>query len=945
MRKLKRILSLVLTMCIFIGMGSDIKAQAQTIEEVAKLEIKVNGKGTVVVDDGDSKYSLEDKDVLRANATINSDLKLTVTPDDGYLIASVSGVDSQVGESGNSKIYNVSTKSDGTFIDVNFEKETKDEVENEIKEEAKEEINNDIKEEVNNDIKEETKEEVNDEIEEEKGVSEEAKKFIAEYEAGNYDSSESLEFRKSLVASNNLEEYVDSQFFFKQEYIEDLEETYLGDLLTLIRLSSNNITSTNDLFDAYSQVDAKYILIPSINRMARAGFSAFDLAMARSVTVMRPNHTNISAPENSVTYYEGGIFMGQTGVYSVNGRAAFCADHTKADPPSGTILSNIQEVTNDTIRKILYYGSEGPAQISGWTYNSLRLGTAMAISNIRHGTSKSMGVRLTNAVSGLASPPSSFKAYIGDPSNSSYQSIAYWEYSPKGSLQISKSSADPSITNGNSYYDITGAEYGVFTGSNATGQVATLTIGSNGWSQEISLDAGTYYIKETKAPKGFALDNNIYPMTVTSGSKTTREFKDNPQYDPVSVLLRKVDADTGNNKPQGSGTLAEAQFTFKFYAGEYNDGVNPADLGIIPTRTWVMKTDSDGFTMLDNNYKVSGDPLYIVNGVPTLPLGTVTIQETKAPIGYKINQEIFVRKITPTFNDQFVNTYNELIIKEDSLNFVIKKVQSGTSTLIPNAKFRHTLPDGTTEELQTGSNGEVVIRGLTQGIHKIVEFEAPEGYEVNKNEFVFEVKSDNTINVISNTTNMGMSYSEFEGDGILTVNDDVKPFSIRLTKVNDKGAVLEGAEFTLYSDSACNNAIETQVSDGNGNLKFLNLRPGTKYYMKETKAPEGYRIPVDIFGKVHVYEIYVESTPVNNVFDYYIDGVKYTVNDTDSNKDVYLAGTKSDREVNIKVVNTIGMKLPKTGSWLMIPILLIGVGLMSYSVFSNKKKMKVDKGE
>ena len=945
MRKLKRILSLVLTMCIFIGMGSDIKAQAQTIEEVAKLEIKVNGKGTVVVDDGDSKYSLEDKDVLRANATINSDLKLTVTPDDGYLIASVSGVNSQVGESGNSKIYNVSTKSDGTFIDVNFEKETKDEVENEIKEEAKEEINNDIKEEVNNDIKEETKEEVNDEIEEENGVSEEAKKFIAEYEAGNYDSSESLEFRKSLVASNNLEEYVDSQFFFKQEYIEDLEETYLGDLLTLIRLSSNNITSTNDLFDAYSQVDAKYILIPSINRMARSGFSTFDLAMARSVTVMRPNHTNISAPENSVTYYEGGIFMGQTGVYSVNGRAAFCADHTKTDPPSGTILSNIQEVTNDTIRKILYYGSEGPAQISGWTYNSLRLGTAMAISNIRHGTSKSMGVRLTNAVSGLASPPSSFKAYIGDPSNSSYQSIAYWEYSPKGSLQISKSSADPSITNGNNCYDITGAEYGVFTGSNATGQVATLVIGSNVWSQEIQLDAGTYYIKETKAPKGYYLDNNIYPITVNSGSKATRAFTDKPKLDPITILLRKVDADTGADRPQGGGRLSDAEFTFKFYAGDYSDGVNPSDLGVYPTRTWVFKTDDRGYCHFKDDYKVSGDTFwYNALGRPSLPQGTLVIQETKAPIGYKINPEIIVKKIIPGQTEGQA-VYNEPIIKEDSLNFVIKKVQSGTSTLIPNAKFRHTLPDGTTEELQTGSNGEVVIRGLTQGIHKIVEFEAPEGYEVNKNEFVFEVKSDNTISVISNTTNMGMSYSEFEGDGILTVNDEVNPFSIRLTKVNDKGAVLEGAEFTLYSDSDCNNAIETQLSDGNGNLKFKNLKPGTKYYMKETKAPEGYRIPVDILGRVHVYEIYVESTPVNNVFDYYIDGVKYTVNDTDSSKDIYLAGNKSDREVNIKVVNIIGMKLPKTGSWLMIPILLIGVGLMSYSVFSNKKKMKVDKGE
>lgn len=945
MRKLKRILSLVLTMCIFIGMGSDIKAQAQTIEEVAKLEIKVKGEGTVIVNDGYSEYSLEDNDVLRANATVNSDLKLTVTPNDGYLISSVSGVDSQVGENGNSRIYEVSTKLDGTFIDVSFEKETKEEVENEIKEETKEEVNN-TKEEVESEIKEEAKEEVNNEIKEEKSVSEEAKKFIAEYESGNYDSSESLEFRKSLVATNNLEDYVDEDFFFKEDYLQELEDTYLGDLLTLIRLSSNSITSTDELFDAYYKVDARYSLIPSVNRMVRSSFdsSSLNLAMARSVTVMRPNHSNISAPENSVTYYEGGYFMGQTGVYSVNGRAAFCADHTKADPPSGTLLANVHEETNDLIRKILYYGSEGPAQIGGWPYNSLRLGTAMAISNIRHGTSKTMGVRLTNAVAGLASPPSSFKAYIGDPSNSYYQSIAFWEYSPKGSLQISKSSADPSITNGNSYYDITGAEYGVYTGSNATGQVATLTIGSNGWSQEISLDAGTYYIKEIKAPKGYALDSNIYPITVTSGSRATMNFTDRPQTDPVSIILSKVDADTGNASPQGNGTLADAQFTIRFYAGEYNDGINPGDLGIAPTKTWILKTDSNGRCRLNDAYKVSGDSFwYNSKGLPTLPLGTLTIQETKAPIGYKINSEIFIRRITPNGTAEGVSTYNEPIIKEDSLNFVIKKVQSGTSTLIPNAKFRHTLPDGTTEELQTGSNGEVVIRGLTQGIHKIVEFEAPEGYEVNKNEFVFEVKSDNTISVISNTTNMGMSYSEFEGDGILTVNDEVNPFSIRLTKVNDKGAVLEGAEFTLYSDSDCNNAIETQLSDGNGNLKFKNLKPGTKYYMKETKVPEGYRIPVDILGRVHVYEIYVESTPVNNVFDYYIDGVKYTVNDTDSSKDIYLAGNKSDREVNIKVVNTIGMKLPKTGSWLMIPILLVGVALMSYSVFSNKKKIKEDK--
>ena len=647
-------------------------------------------------------------------------------------------------------------------------------------------------------------------------------------------------------------------------------------------------------------------------------------------------------------YYNG--YAHTAPLLSINGKQAFCVMFEMKDPSSGTIATNKRLANNEMLRKILYYGYNGPGTSSissSWSSNQnlLMIATTQAASKANGHASYSLGNDFYNYVSGLATPPSGFKAYIVTTNGGATQDLAYWEFEQKGSLQISKESADPSITNGNSYYSLVGAEYGVYRNSNATGHVATLVIGSNNWSQVIDLDAGTYYLKEIKAPKGYYLDNTIYPITVSSGSKATKTLKDKPKTDPVRVLLRKVDADTGADSPQGSGSLADAHFTFKFYAGEYADGVNPADLGKSPTRTWVTKTDDKGRTYLTDKFKVSGDPFwYNSKGIPTLPSGTLTIQETKAPTGYKINSEIFIRKVVPGESEE-VSTYNEPIIKEDSLNFVIKKVQSGTSTLIPNAKFRHTKPDGSTEELTTSSNGEVIIRGLTQGTHRIVETQAPEGYEVNRNEFVFEVKSDNTIKVISNTTNMGMSYSTFEGDGILTVNDDVKPFSIRLTKVNDKGAILEGAEFTLYSDSACNNAIETQVSDGNGNLKFKNLRPGTRYYMKETKAPEGYRIPVDIFGRVHVYEIYAESTPVNNVFNYYIDGVKYTSNDTDSSKDVYLAGTKADREVNMKVVNIIGMKLPKTGSWLMIPILLVGVGLMSYSVFSSKKKIKGDKGE
>lgn len=951
MKKARRYLALFLASVLSLSNIPTITALADS--GVTSLKVSVVGGGEVILDDYESKYTLESGDVFQANCTTDTKLKITVNSDEGNSINDIV----INGESTNSEAkgqdsytYEYSVPVEGSDIVVSF---AKDVVEEKPQEQQQQPVENPVSPQVENPgtestpsteeqskdtpVVEEEKQEVSTE---EKGVSEEAKKFIAEYEAGNYTSPESLEFRKSLVATNKIEDYVDEDFFFKEDYLQELEDTYLGDLLTLIRLSSNSITSTDELFDAYYKVDARYSLIPSLNRMVRTSFnsSALDLAMARSVTVMRPNHTNISAPENTVTYYEGGYFMGKTGVYSVNGRAAFCADHTKTDPPSGTLLANVHEETNDLIRKVLYYGSEGPAQIGGWTYNSLRLGTAMAISNIRHGTSKTMGVRLTNAVAGLASPPSSFKAYIGDPTSSYYQSIAFWEYSPKGTLQISKSSANPSITNGNNYYDVTGAEYGVFTGSNATGQVATLTIGSNGWSQEISLDAGTYYIKEIKAPKGYALDGTIYPITVNSGSKAVGNYTDKPQFDPVGVLLRKVDSDTGSNNPQGNGSLADAQFTFKFYSGEYAEGVNPADLGVSPTRTWIMRTDEFGFTMLDNSYKVSGDELYIVNGSPTLPLGTVTIQETKAPTGYKINPEIFVRRITPNGAAESVNTYNEPVIKEDSLDFTIKKVQEGTDILLPNVKFKHTNPDGSTEELTTNSQGEIVIKGLSQGIHKILEVETTEGFEVNTNEFVFEVTSSSNIKVISNTTNMGMAYVEDDGNGVLTVQNSLKPFKLKVVKVNDKNTSLEGAEFTLYSDKDCTIEIGKATSNAQGELVFEGLKVGTTYYFKETKAPAGYRIPVDANGNVHVYEVTTESQPSNGIFNFVVDGVKYSSNSV--NGDIHIEGNKNDRVISIKVVNNITMKLPKTGSGAMIPMLVIGMALMGVAFISNNKMRK-----
>lgn len=512
-----------------------------------------------------------------------------------------------------------------------------------------------------------------------------------------------------------------------------------------------------------------------------------------------------------------------------------------------------------------------------------------------------------------------------------------------GQLQIIKESADPSITNGNNYYSLADAQYSIYTNSSATGTpVKVVTMDSNGWSAPVTLAPRRYYIKETKAPPGYALDGTIYPVDVNTGIVPVRKtLKDRPQTDPINILLRKVDADTGQNIPVGDGSLQDAHFTFKFYGGEYAEGVDPATLGKSPNRTWVMRTDSDGFVLFLDTYKVSGDQFwYNSYGFPTMPLGTVTIQETKAPNGYKLDETVHVRRTRPNGVTDDINSYNTPIIKEDSLDLIIRKVQKGTDILLENIKFKHTKPDGSLSELTTNSNGEIAIKGLAKGVHKIVEVQTIPGFVLNPNEFVFEVTSDNKIKVITNTTGLGIDYTEFEGNGVVTFENDLKPFKIKAVKINDKETLLKDAEFTLYEDRECKKEISKAVSNDKGELMFEGLKVGVPYYFKETKAPPGYRIPIDENGNPHIYKITTESQPSNNIFDFIVDGIKYNVNSTSG--PIRLEGTEDDRVVAIEVVNYIGMKLPTTGSNMMLPMLIAGVSFMlvafALSKRFNKKK-------
>ena len=527
----------------------------------------------------------------------------------------------------------------------------------------------------------------------------------------------------------------------------------------------------------------------------------------------------------------------------------------------------------------------------------------------------------------------------------------------KGKLSIMKKSANPEITDNNPCYELKGAEYGVYkTKADATNdknKVNTLIIGkyddtekNKNWSNEIELEAGTYYVKETKAPKGYALNPKVVSVVIEAGKNTwigeeSNDFVDYPQSDPVSVVLGKVDKETNKNKPQGSASLEGAEFTVKYYKGLYDE--DPATKGQTPARTWVLKTDEDGYCELTDSYKVSGDDFFKdSNNVSTFPIGTVTIQETKAPTGYFINDKVFVEKITSSGGGENVFTFNEPKVLEKVIKFNIKKVQVGTTIPVSGAVFLHTKPDGTTESLTTNGSGEITITGLASGTHKIKEIKSPDGYQLNTNEVVFEVEvGTGKIKFTSGTNSLVTQGVEDSGDGYATFGDKVNPFNLKITKTNEHGKVLKGAEFTLYSDKDCTKVVDTQVSDENGVLSFKDLKVETTYYFKETKAPKGYRIPVDENGNAYVHSVYVTATPQTNTFDFTVDNVMYNTSNTTGT--VHLEGTKKDRVVAVSITNKTTQLLPETGSNGTIILLGLGCAIIAFALYrSTKEKNKSD---
>ena len=282
----------------------------------------------------------------------------------------------------------------------------------------------------------------------------------------------------------------------------------------------------------------------------------------------------------------------------------------------------------------------------------------------------------------------------------------------KGYIELTKASTCTNVSDNNKLYSLAGAEFSIY---DASGKfVQKLTTNEKGETGRSGLlTAGTYTVKETKAPEGYYAADD-FTVTVNAGQVTKKTVGDKPYNDPLSMLVGKFDGQKtyngAGNLPQGSATLADAEFTVDYYdTFDYDnyDALKKAD--IEPTRSWTFKTNENGFALFSTEDFVSGSAFYYNDqNAVCIPRGTIVVRETKAPKGYLKSNAVSFQKIMEGSNVAGLITYNAAEVPEQVYrsDFEFTKKAENGSDCLAGVPFKVTsLTTGESHIAVTDENG------------------------------------------------------------------------------------------------------------------------------------------------------------------------------------------------------------------------------------------------